>query len=321
MQFFKLFSERQKELRGEVPDVYQYDTIPRELRVQVIHLWVAALGKLQRNYPGDCYPIIIAEAYEVIHKSLCYHYGEFSLGTRDDSDFDSVCNFLLQTEDTERAIDVIELSFQYIDEYVRNNLNQFGEREIEPDRAIGALNYWFRERGVGYQYESGQIARVDSEFIHSEVVKPALSMLADPMYQGANAEFLSAHEHYRAGKYKECLNDCLKAVESCIKAICGARGWTYNDGDTIHPLIAIIFDHGLIPDFMESHFTGLRKALDVRKGLRSALESGVPTLRNNLSGHGQGSQEVPVSEYMAAYTLHLTASNILFLAKADEEMK
>ena len=146
-------------------------------------------------------------------------------------------------------------------------------------------------------------------------------MLSDPMYEGANAEFLSAHEHYRAKRYEECINDCLKAFESCIKALCKKRRWDYNDRDTINPLIAIIFDHKLIPDFMESHFTGFRKALDVRKGLRSALESGVPTLRNNLSGHGDGPEEVPVPEYIAAYTLHLTASNILFLAKANEEMK
>ena len=91
--------------------------------------------------------------------------------------------------------------------------------------------------------------------------------------------------------------------------------------DTIKPLIDIIFDNKLIPDFMESHFMGLRKATDVRRGLRSALESGVPTLRNNRSGHAPGSKEVPVPEYIAAYTLHLTASNILFLAKANEEMK
>ena len=107
----------------------------------------------------------------------------------------------------------------------------------------------------------------------------------------------------------------------CIIAICDMRGWPYNDGDTISRLIAVIFDHKLIPDYMQSHFSGLRKALDVRKGLRSTLESGVPTLRNNLSGHGGGTEDVPVPEYIAAYTLHLTASNILFLAKANEKMK
>ena len=306
----KLFSERQKQLRGEVPDVYKYDTIPRELRVQVIHLWEAAVGKLVRNYPGDCYPISVGRVYEYIHKSLCYHYGEFSLGSSHDSDFDSVCSFLLETEDTEKAIDVIEVSFKYIDEHVRNNLNRFSKRELNPNGAINALNYWFRERGVGYQYESGQIVRVDSEFIHSEVVKPALKMLSDPMYQGANNEFLKAHEYYRAGDYKGCMTECLKAFESSIKAICEKRGWNHDNKNGIR-LIQIVFDNMLIPSFIQTHFTALRKT----------LEDGALNLRNQRSGHGQGSRIVPVPEYMAAYALHLTASNILFLTKANEEMK
>ena len=234
-----------------------------------------------------------------------------SLGGSSRSDFIPVCEFFLKTEVTEKAIDVIEVSFKHIDKYVRNHLNQFPGRKTTPDEAIAALNYWFRRRGVGYQYESGQIIRVDSEFIHSKVVKPALSMLSDSMYERANAEFLSAHEHYRAERYEECMNDCLKAFESCITAICDMRTWSYNKRDTCNRLIAIIFDHKLIPDVMKSHFSGLR----------STLESGVPTLRNNLSGHGGGTEDVPVPEYIAAYTLHLTASNILFLAKANEEMK
>ena len=45
-----------------------------------------------------------------------------------------------------------------------------------------------------------KIIRVDSEFIHSEAMVPAMKMLSGPMYEGANAEFLKAHEHYRAEK-------------------------------------------------------------------------------------------------------------------------
>ena len=311
MQSDKLFSERQKEFRGEVPDVYQYDAIPRELRNQIIHIWRYAFGKPDRGSLGDLRPINIANAYEFIHEALCYRYGEAGLGHSRASGHDAIHSFLLVTEDTERVIDVIEVSFRYIDTHVRNHPDNFPRKTISPDKAIAGLNYWFRERGVGYRYESGQIIRVDSEFIHSEVVKLTLIMLSDSMYEGANAEFLSAHEHYRKGRYKECMNECLKAFESCIKAICGQRGWDYNDGDTINRLIAIVFDKELIPDFMQSHFSGLR----------STLEAGVPTLRNRLSGHGDGTEEVPVQEYIAAYTLHLTASNILFLAKANEEMK
>jgi len=38
MAILELFSKRQKKLRGEVPDVYQYTDIPNPLRVQIIHI-------------------------------------------------------------------------------------------------------------------------------------------------------------------------------------------------------------------------------------------------------------------------------------------
>jgi hypothetical protein len=110
------------------------------------------------------------------------------------------------------------------------------------------LNQRFLEHGVGYQYESGEIIRVDSKLVHAEVVKPALGVLTNPIYSGANEEYLSAHQHYRDGKYKECLNDCLKSFESTMKAICSKRGWTYDkDKDTAKKLIDICFDNGLVP--------------------------------------------------------------------------
>ncbi len=303
MPVIDIFSKRQKRLRGEVPDVYQYETIPNELRVQVIHIWYDAFGEVTRdNFGALQYSSYSAEdAYKHIHATLCREYGLFRLGGEEDVDFEAVYNFFLYTQEAEKVIDVIEVSFQYITQYAT---------DIPPEDAIDELNHRFQEHGVGYQFESGQIIRIDSQWIHSEVVKPALSMLSDTMYEGANDEFLKAHEHYRTGDYKECLNECLKAFESCIKSICRTTGWAYNDGDTINRLIGIIFDKELIPPFMQSHFSGLR----------STLEAGVPTIRNRLSGHGQGPEEVPVPEYIAAYTLHLTASNILLLARADEEI-
>ena len=49
------------------------------------------------------------------------------------------------------------------------------------------------------------------------------------MYAGANDEFLRAHEHYRHKRHKECLNECLKAFESMMKAICKKRRWPYSE--------------------------------------------------------------------------------------------
>ena len=290
--------------------MYQYEDIPQELRVQVVHIWGDVLGEIERGSFGDFCGAAYA-AYQGIHDALCREYGVFALG-EEKNFFERVGNFLLKEKDIEKTLDVIEFSFLYIDRVVRNQPNIYLHPKISPDEAINELNYRFREHGVGYQYKSGKIIKVDSQFIHSEAIKPALIMLSDPMYKGANEEFLKAHEHYRKGRYKECLNECLKAFESCLKTICKKRNWQYDDKrSTAKDLIQIVFDNGLIPSFMQSHFSALK----------STLESGLPTVRNRQAGHGQGSTQIIVPEYIAAYALHLTASNILLLAKADEELR
>lgn len=38
MAIFDLFSKRQKKLRGEIPEIYTYDNISNELRVQIVHI-------------------------------------------------------------------------------------------------------------------------------------------------------------------------------------------------------------------------------------------------------------------------------------------
>ena len=185
-------------------------------------------------------------------------------------------------------------------------------RKLSPDDAIAELNGRFQEHGVGYQFESGKIIHVDSKFVHAEIVKPVLQVLRDnKMYKGANEEFLSAHEHYRHRRYKECLNDCLKSFESVMKSMCDKHEWSYSKTDTAKRLIDVCFTNNLIPAFMQSQITSLR----------ALLESGVPTVRNKLSGHGQGTAPTMVTQAFASYALHLTATNILFLTQQEEDVR
>lgn len=309
MPIFDIFSKRYK----KAPEVYQHEAIPVELRVKIIHIWSDIFENSRDNVLGEMYRPAdhTTKVFKHIHDVLCREYGLFYLAGPRDSVIESVHKFLLGTEETVKAIDVIQLSFQCIDNYVRNDPGLFPASKISPDEAIAELNHRFQEHGVGYQYESGQIIRIDSEFIHSEAMKPALKMLSDPMYEGANDEFLKAHKHYRKRRYKECMDGCLKAFESCIKSICTKRRWKYKETDSINRLIDVVFDKELIPTFMQSHFTALK----------STLVSGAPTVRNRRSGHGQGPTIITVPESLATYMLHLTAANILFLAKANEEMK
>ena len=180
----------------------------------------------------------------------------------------------------------------------------------DTDTAIEELNGRFKEHVIGYQYCSPRIIRIDDELIHAEVVKPALRLLEDKHFAGAREEFLMAHEYYRKNNSKDALTNCLKALESVMKAICDKRGWSYDKNATAKSLIKVCFDNGLIPSFWDQHYSSLR----------SLLESSVPTGRNKLGAHGQGTKPVSVPNHLVAYMLHMTASAIVFLANAEQSL-
>jgi hypothetical protein len=313
MSVFDLFSKRQKQLRGDVPDVYTYDKIPQPLKVQIIHIWRDTIGS-EREYHDDYGGRAVRNAYKEIVEVLAREYGVFLLADNDTygvrNYLSEVSKFLLNEQDSEKALDAIELSFVFIDLVTRtyDYLSRRNASELADD-AIEELNVRFREHGVGYEFD-GKIIRVDSALLHAEAVKPTLALLRAPDYAGAQAEFLTAHEHYRHGRTKEALADCLKALESVMKVICAKRGWQHDPNATSSALIKVLLDNGLVPSFWASHFSALR----------STLETGVPTARNRLGGHGQGAQVVQVPEHLAAYVLHLTASAILFLAEAEKAL-
>jgi hypothetical protein len=89
------------------------------------------------------------------------------------------------------------------------------------------------------------------------------------------------------------------------------NGWSYPSGATAKTLIKTVLDNGLVPNYMETHLAGLR----------ATLEAGLPTVRNKNSGHGQGLLMRKVPDYLAGYTLHLAATNIVFLVQAHESLK
>ncbi|HWZ04524.1 MAG TPA: hypothetical protein VNX40_12995, partial [Mucilaginibacter sp.] len=88
-----------------------------------------------------------------------------------------------------------------------------------------------------------------------------------------------------------------------MKTICTAKGWAFNQTDTAKKLIQICFQNGLVPPFTQNQFTSLQ----------NLLESGIPTIRNKLGGHGQGALPQKVDDGMTRYGLNLTGANIIFL--------
>jgi hypothetical protein len=317
MSVFDIFSKRQKRQRGEVPDVYQYDNLPQELRIQIIQIWMETIGNKEDYARSERAAELFTErgvhtnmVYRQVVETLCHEYGVLELsGGSTGNPLGDLSVFLMVETNVERVLDAIEQTFWIIGTCTRN-AGYLGRKNADElaTEAINELNYRFTEHGVGYQYEAGQIIRVDSQLIHDQVVKPALSLLSSKEYAGAQEEFLRAHEHYRKGRTKEALSEARKAFESTLKCICNKRKWGYDPAkDTAHTLISIVLKENLVPQFWQSQLSGLRSLLE-----------GVTTAPNKLAVHGQGMFPTEVPMHIAAYVLHATASAIVLLAQAEK---
>ena len=207
------------------------------------------------------------------------------------------CFFL--TTETKRVLDSIELVFQSLKRCLKPSPFSF---------LVEKMNERFEEHSLGYALtQDGFIIRKDSEFMHTEVLENSLKLLHNNQFKGAEDEFLKAHKHYLKGQYKEAINEAHKSFESTMKTICQKKGW--DNSKTSHSarhLIQIMFDKQIIPQSMKSHFDNLR----------ATLETGLPTLRNKTSSHGQGPNVEKPHRLFAQYALNLAATNIILLVES-----
>ena len=310
MSVFETFSKRlKKKQRAGKTDVFQYDDLPNEFRVQVVHILADAIGCWEYASEWDLVPES-NKWWHHIHSQMVREFGVFRLSERGGDLFEE-CQHFIQEAEALPTLDLIEFAFRFIDRGIRPFLVKHhwdfpGRPAQSPDDAIKELNERFLEHSLGYAFVDGQLIRKDSQFVHAEVVQPALALLAGAKFRGPSDEFLRAHEHYRHGRHKEAIQDALKAFESTMKAICDARRWTYKPTDTAKPLIDVLLKNDLVPPFLQAHLTAFA----------AALASGLPTVRNKLAGHGQGATPVAVPGHFVAYALHLAATNIVMLVEA-----
>lgn len=307
---FEIFSKRDK----KPSDIFIYNEIPQPFRVQVIHIWKDCIGNYRR--PDRVFRTASTSpsngVWEFIYGQLCREYGQFVLSEKGYDPYEQ-CQFFILESPVERVLDIIQISFQCIDGIVRSwhlGQKQMAGIRQEADDAIEELNQRLREHALGYQYAGGKVIRLDSQYIYDHAVSPAIQLLTEREFAGASQEFMNAHEHFRHGRYKEAVNEALKSFESTMKTICIRMDWTFSETDTAATLIKTCFSNGLVSPSLQSHFSALK----------STLESGLPTIRNKQSGHGQGESPRELPAHVAAYSLHLAATNILFLVKCYESI-
>ena len=90
--------------------MYQCQVIPEELRVQVFYIWQDVWGEMRKiSYDRFSGSALAIEAYRWIDATLRREYGVLVLGQRNNL-YEKVRNFLFRTEETDKVIDIIEVS-------------------------------------------------------------------------------------------------------------------------------------------------------------------------------------------------------------------
>lgn len=305
MPIVELYSMRNKQ---KYPDVYYYDDFTEKMARQIAIILTDCIGSNQ-------YDNKVVEIYSYLHDTLCKEYGQVQVGSHYKGFRNWLLDYVSNTEECDLFLDIVELSCSVIDGYIRKQYGFYkssSNSTQHPNDAIEEINERMKIAGFGYEYRDGIIMRIDDQFIHSEVVKPALFVLKE--FDAAKEEFLSAHEHYRHGNFEECITDCCKSFESLMKNICHNQGWITSKEMQVLPAAKLIqrcFDNNLVPSYMQDQFASLKKL----------FESGVPTIRNKSAGHGAGKEVREIPHSLVSYTLHLTATNIVFLGSCYDELK
>lgn len=310
MTIFATFSNRNRPR----PEGLVYDSLPNALREHCLRLVREGIG--EHTEALDALDGILEQ--ETPTPSFA------RVRRRRAEDYDDTTRFFedaITEGDFFEAMSAIEVAVFIVNDTIRKlepTYRSIYQVHSEPDEVIEELNGRFAQYGVGYQFseEQGRFVRVDSTFMHAEVTRPAMALLTEKGFEGAAQEFQKAHEHYRhmmqdpeAGK--DAIAWAVKAVESTSKAIMDARGWPYEKGDTVVPLMEKLFSKGLVPADLQSYFGGLR----------SALTSGLPTIGNRKARHGQGATPKPIEEHMVTLGMHLAAATIRFLVEAHKALE
>ena len=313
---FKLFSQRQS---AQVSQPYIYNSLPKEFRMQVVHIlcevvgenpepWNEFRGNILHSYnPNDRAPS--GQFWERSFRTLSKEFGVQTLVDphTNDSAFLQCVNFLLAA-DTRKCLDAIDLIFQRIDTEIREYPLRFSKST--PDEAITELNQRFKQHNLGFSF-GHELIQLSSELVHQEAVLPALRLLRDHNFEGAEQEFMEAHRHFKNGLHKDAIVSANKAFESTLKTICDRKKWKYDKTATAKPLVTLVLKNGLVPNYLEGYV----------HSLQSLLDSGAPVIRNKVAGHGQGEKIVDVSANLASYVLNMTASSIVFLIDSYNRVK
>lgn len=317
-----LYSQRIRDAEGE-PEVFVYGSFPEAFRNQFFHIVnrvLKSIDNLQKNARGYHGSLENIHVCKLIVEKLCEDFsmekglknipGNLYSGSNSIYALEMYCSNCSDTD----FLDLMDFIFESFS--ANGSVCQLIQKLYKTDnlfyQAIDELNYRLKQHRLGYEFINGEIIKKTNTFAHESIVRPALKLLMDDEFRGAEDEYLMAYEHYRKGKNKDAILNAAKAFESIMKAICEGLQYTYDkDKDTASRLNAILESNGFYPSYLRNHITGILQTLN----------TGVPVLRNKTSGHGQGATVNEYPDEYVEYALNLVATNMIFLHRLYKSAK
>lgn len=299
---YKLFSQRKREEENGVSDVYVYGTFCKEFRNQYFHILEDVFNDRDNSYYFTYNGRI--DFWEIACEGFAREKGlKYLLSRNGYTNTASAYERYVDECSDEDFLDLLDYTFTVII-VNKHTASVTGIERI--NNAIEELNYRLKQHSLGYEFINGNLTVKTNEQIHKEVIKPALNLLHNKAFRGAEEEYFQAFDYFKEGKNKDAILNAIKAFESVLKTICEKMNYPYEkDKDTAKQLLQHLSENNFYPKYLESHLTGIR----------TTLESGAPTLRNKKAGHGQGSEVVNISDEYVEYALNLVATNIVLLVK------
>jgi hypothetical protein len=293
-----VFLAKNREVRVALPFermVFPGPLLQDHTRGQLIHVLKRAVGT---GAFADVFWSAVVGRYD-------YEMGTSNLNLGGGVPAEEVADYFIRHTPGVEALDLIALALlvaQWSDANVSSGDRGDAGVTMAPNDAVDEVNRFLQEGRVPYQFVRARWVHVTSGYVHQEMVRPALDALARDGFAGALEEFKRALDHARDGRTKEAANEATKALESTMKCICDARGWTYPANATAEPLFSLMVGHGVIANWMENGFMG------------------VVAIRNKRGAHGQGASAQPLAPYIADLAVNLAASYILVLIAAHDAL-
>ena len=182
------------------------------------------------------------------------------------------------------VFDFVELASKWMDDGTRHAFR-------------AKVNGLFELLDCPWRFTDGEFFKLDSDFLGARLVESAHATLAAHSFEGAADEFAKARQDAASGEPKDAILYAAKSFESVLKVLTGQE---HANADQ---LIKTLINQGFLDDLPEA----------ARASFGEQVLKTLPSLRNRLSGHGQGSSVVQIPAAYAELALQLAAAFHNFL--------